>query len=502
MCGERRSQWPRSSAPNGNNRITGTSAADTIEGLGGNDTLLGEGGHDRLDGGSGRDTLRGGDGNDTLIGNSGNDALYGGSGNDLLFMLFGSGSSYGADTIDGGSGTDQINFLSAPTPVFVDLSAGTARGGGDMGSGSARLINIEDVFGGDGGDRITGSSLSNVLSGSFGNDVIKGLGGNDTLDGGVGSDRLVGGAGDDFLLAGDHADLDDGAGDTLEGGDGNDWLAAHADSNLATVGPDRYVDYLNGGLGNDTYDVDNPGDVLIDAGGIDTVRVIHDWKLGSGFENLFYVGDQEGWRGIGNGLDNVIQGEDVFHMDFVHIEGRGGNDSLAGRTESFLLGGDGNDTLRGADGTEIFGEAGRDLLISDLSLHIRADMPEDVFMDGGLGNDTLVGADGVQDLFVFRRMGSENADHIVGFDGTRDGLWFENRVFTAIGDGGLLGEDDERFFAGAGARSGREADDRLIYDTSSGNLFYDADGSGGGAAVIVATLEGAPLLEAQDIFVI
>jgi Ca2+-binding RTX toxin-like protein len=486
---------------NGNNRITGTSAADEIDGLGGNDTLLGEGGHDRLDGGSGRDTLRGGDGNDTLIGNTGNDALYGGSGNDLFLMLFGSVSNYGADTVDGGSGTDQINFISASTPVFVDLSAGTARGGGDMGAGSATVINIEDVFGGDGGDRITGSSFANFLSGSFGNDVIKGLGGNDRLDGGAGRDRLVGGAGNDILVAGDRADFifSDGGGDTLEGGDGNDRLAAHTDSNLATVGPDPYSDYLNGGLGNDTYDVDNPGDVLIDAGGIDTVRVIHDWKLGSGFENLFYVGDEEGWRGIGNGLDNVIQGEDVFRMDFVHIEGRGGNDSLAGRTESALWGGDGNDTLRGADGTEMFGEAGRDLLISDLSLHIRADIPEDVRLDGGLGNDTLVGAAGVRDEFVFRRMGSDNADRIVGFE-TRDALWFTQRVFTEIGEAGVFSDDDERFFAGAGARSGREADDRLIYDTSSGNLYYDADGSGGGASIIVATLEGAPLPEAGDTF--
>ncbi len=478
----------------GDNHITGTSAADQMDGFGGNDTLLGEGGHDRLDGGSGRDTLRGGDGNDTLIGNTGNDALYGGSGNDLFDMSFGSGTSYGADTIDGGSGIDTVDFHAALSAVFIDIGAGTARGGGEAGAGSARLISVENAIGGAFADNISGNSLANTLAGGAGNDRIVGRSGNDSLDGGLGRDTLNGGSGHDFLLGG----VNDGAGDKLIGGDGNDTLNGWVEGFRSDS--DQHVDTLDGGLGNDTYYVDHTGDVLTDAGGRDTVVTTVHWTLGPGFENLLYGGSEEEWRGIGNGLDNVIRGEELHNMDFLNIEGRGGNDSLAGGTESSIFGGDGNDTLRGANGAELFGEAGRDLLISDPSLHFFTEIPEDVFLDGGLGNDTLVGADGVQDLFVFRRMGSDNADRIVDFE-ARDGLWFQQRFFTEIGDFGLFSEDDERFFAGAGARSGREADDRLIYDTSSGNLFYDADGCGGGAAVIVATLEGAPLLEAQDIFI-
>src|SRR5207253_8955881 len=58
---------------------------------------------------------------------------------------------------------------------------------------------------------------------------------------------------------------------------------------------------------------------------------------------------------------------------------------------------------------------------------------------------------------------------------------------------------DARVFAGAGAVSGHDADDRVIYNTSTGQLFYDADGSGGSAAQLMATLQGATALSATDI---
>jgi Ca2+-binding RTX toxin-like protein len=399
-------------------------------------------------------------------------------------MSFGSGSSYGSDRIDGGSGIDSLDFRAARSAVLVDLGSGSARGGGDMGAGSATLIGIENAIGGDFADRITGNSAANALAGGAGNDRVLGRGGNDSLDGGQGSDTLEGGSGNDFLLGG----IKDSGGDTLVGGDGNDTLVGWVDGTFWEGDFDDFDDHLNGGLGNDTYYVDRSTDVLTDAGGIDTVLVVHDWTLGPGFENLFFRGDA-GWRGTGNGLDNIIEGDDG-----VIIEGRGGNDSLTGSNSANVLGGDGNDTIRGADDARLIGEAGNDRLIS-FDTHIEED---DVTMDGGLGNDTLVGSEAFDD-FVFRHMGAGNADRIVGFDTMDDGLKFDLRGFTALGPAGFFAEDDERFLAAPGAQSGREADDRLIYDTCTGKLYYDADGSGDGAARIVATFEGAPLLQAQDI---
>jgi Ca2+-binding RTX toxin-like protein len=61
---------------------------------------------------------------------------------------------------------------------------------------------------------------------------------------------------------------------------------------------------------------------------------------------------------------------------------------------------------------------------------------------------------------------------------------------------------DERFVAAPGARAGLEADDRVMYDTSTGKLYYDADGSGSGGQAIIAVLQGTPALTATDIVVI
>ena len=50
---------------------------------------------------------------------------------------------------------------------------------------------IENAVGGDGNDKITGTSTSNNLSGGLGNDRLQGMGGSDTLDGGAGLDVAV-----------------------------------------------------------------------------------------------------------------------------------------------------------------------------------------------------------------------------------------------------------------------------------------------------------------------
>ena len=47
-----------------------------------------------------------------------------------------------------------------------------------------------------------------------------------------------------------------------------------------------------------------------------------------------------------------------------------------------------------------------------------------------------------------------------------------------------------------------DADDRIIYDQTTGLLYYDADGNGAGAAVLFAGVAGLPALTAADFTVI
>ena len=61
--------------------------------------------------------------------------MFGMGGNDVFDMSTGGTSSYGNDVIDGGAGTDSIEFGSnARSAVNVNLTAGTASGGGDAGT--------------------------------------------------------------------------------------------------------------------------------------------------------------------------------------------------------------------------------------------------------------------------------------------------------------------------------------------------------------------------------
>jgi Ca2+-binding RTX toxin-like protein len=159
------------------------------------------------------------------------------------------------------------------------------------------------------------------------------------------------------------------------------------------------------------------------------------------------------------------------------LDGTSGGDTLTG--------GEGNDTLRGF--------AGRDALSGGQG---------DDWLEGGTGIDTVTGGAG-EDSFVYRETPTNsNFDRIADFVSGTDTLRFDDAAYTTIGALGDFASDDDRFFAGAGARSGVDAEDRIVYDTSTGNLWYDADGSGGGGQLLIATVQGAPALAAGDIAII
>ena len=52
------------------------------------------------------------------------------------------------------------------------------------------------------------------------------------------------------------------------------------------------------------------------------------------------------------------------------------------------------------------------------------------------------------------------------------------------------------------AGTAQDGSDRVIYNTSSGELWYDADGSGSGGAQLIATVQAGSAIAATDIVVI
>jgi VCBS repeat-containing protein len=250
--------------------------------------------------------------------------------------------------------------------------------------------------------------------------------------------------GDDYLFGESAAyynfNIQNGSPDSLIGGLGND-----------TLDGGWYADTMEGGAGNDTYIVQDPADLTVESpsGGSDLVRSsAANYTLMANVENLILTGTGN-INGTGNGENNLV------------------------------IGNTGNNILKG--------EAGADLVSGGLG----ADT-----IDGGLGTDTLTGGAGA-DIFVFSTVLAGNVDQITDFDATTDKIRLVKSVFGTLGADGVLA---------AGAFSldplVLTADTRIIYNSTSGALLYDSDGSGGTGAVQFASVTvGLVGVDATDFIV-
>lgn len=153
-----------------------------------------------------------------------------------------------------------------------------------------------------------------------------------------------------------------------------------------------------------------------------------------------------------------------------------GDDVLTGsRARDVMVAGAGDDHLTGNGGNDrMSGGAGQDHL------------------SGGLGADVLTGGADA-DHFVFAAA-SEGGDRLTDFQHGLDHIDLSASAFglTALQDGVNFVTDPAA--AGTGAS--------LIYDAATGALSYDADGSGAGAAVVLATLTNHALLTASDFLLV
>ncbi|MDQ6434969.1 calcium-binding protein [Mesorhizobium sp. LHD-90] len=440
----------------------------------GDDTVYGSSGNDSLLGFAGDDLIRGAAGNDTLDGGLGEDIMIGGLGNDVYVV------DHIRDLVVEytGEGSDRVR---ASISYELGLNLETLQ-----------LIGVDNING-------TGNLLDNNLFGNEGNNILLGGEGNDDLMGGGGVDRLEGGSGNDVL-------------DAL-GGFGT----------------------LVGGIGEDTYHVNDANDFVLEAAGegSDTVWVHASYTLASGTHvELLRAAGSAAINLTGNALFQIIHGNEGNNV--LHDGGVGAADQLAG--------GLGNDTYRVFNAGDIIlegssegavdvvmaavdysltagahierlatngttGVSGIDLTGNDFAQEVVGNSGVNILngkggndvMKGLAGNDKLTGGAGA-DAFVFNTAlhGTMNVDTITDFSVVDDTIQLQKSIFQSL----ILGPLHLSRFRANTTGQAQDTNDFIIYDKDDGRLYYDADATGVGARVHFATLTGAPSITNADFVVI
>ncbi|RST55874.1 beta strand repeat-containing protein [Variovorax sp. MHTC-1] len=383
---------------------------------------------------------------------------------------------------DGAGGT-------ATATATIDIRAvSTGNGADEIDLSAAGTYQASYIDGRGGADELTGGAAGDVFIGGSGNgaDTLIGSSGNDLLIGGDGSDSLSGGAGNDVLRggAGSNDSMDGGAGseDLLDFSDGtaavNFTLVQSAVSTSIANGTgglgnnDRYqniegvigtahADTLTGSASNDILRGGGGNDTLDGAGGAADLLDFSDGTAGLTF-TLTQGGSATSFDASAAGL-----GSDTY-KNFEGVIGTAFADTITGSASA--------DQLRGGGGNDaIDGLGGDDRIV------------------GGTGADTLTGgAD--NDTFVFDS--APNAvDFISDFDASGsaasgDLIELSLGVFTALStaSGSTLSATEFASLDGGGAGDTVGSGVHVIYDSATGNLYYDADGLSAANRTLVATL--------------
>ncbi len=425
--------------------------------------------------------------------------------------------------------TFQLGYSALGSPGSDGIGYGVA---------AARYLVVRTTTGDNSNETLIGDELLDRMTGGGGDDMLNGGGGPDTMRGGAGNDTYQvdnggdvvdevspGSDGSDTVIAfisytlGTDVEALQLSGTAAINGTGNALANSLIGNAAANVLNGSFLGDLMRGLGgNDVYVVDDAGDVVDEiapgSGGYDSVLSSVDHELGPNLEALTLTGTGK-IDGKGNGLGNTLFGNGAINKlsggggdDLLRggggkdtIDGGGGSDTAdysdmakavqlkldGSKMVSVKIGGKSEDQLKNVE--NVTGGLGKDKLVGDGKANT---------LDGLLGKDTLSGGAG-KDKFLFDTgLGSDNADSITDFKHKQDKLALDDAIFSAIG----VKLDKAEFYAKAGARKAHDASDRIVYDSSTGKLYYDDDGKGGHAPLLVATLTSKPLLTIDDFSIV
>lgn len=177
-----------------------------------------------------------------------------------------------------------------------------------------------------------------------------------------------------------------------------------------------------------------------------------------------------------------------------------------------LFGSEGADILTGTSGSDtIIGYFGNDLLISLAGDDSLSGYSGNDTLQGGDGSDWLAGHDGRdllkggkgKDGFAFNmKPGRKDSDRIVDFSVKDDTVFLDNLHMSKLGsrDGSRAVKLKKAFFV-KGAKA-KDKNDYVIYNDKKGMLYYDADGSGKGKQLEIASISKNLKMTSADFLIL
>ncbi|MBX3570490.1 MAG: hypothetical protein KF914_20690 [Rhizobiaceae bacterium] len=231
-----------------------------------------------------------------------------------------------------------------------------------------------------------------------------------------------------------------------------------------------------------------------------------DQFVGTRYGDRFTMGAGGDWvvGGAGNDVINGGAGAD-------RMEGGIGNDTYYVSNSRDLvveLAGEGTDTVRSSIGYTLTANVEK-LVLTGTALRGTGNGLDntltgnagDNLLDGKGGADVLSGHFGNDGFAFTTALGAGNIDRITDFSNTAgndDRFLLSSAIFTALAKGPL----SALAFTANADGAAKDADDRIVYETDTGKLFYDANGSAPGGLVQFAVLDDKPVLTAGDFFIV
>ncbi len=424
-----------------------------------------------------------------IIGNFGDNVIT--DGGSLI------GTTRFQDQLSGLDGDDTYNVTAQNTTTNEDVGNGRDVVNVNLDGGTQNFFGLISqaeieylVATGANNISLQGNGFAQVIIGNAAANTIDGAGGADTLVGGVGSDS--------YLITAFNS------------------TTANIVELAGDAGVDRVVTSVSFDLANDNVDYENVAGATVSVGGIIGIeQIVAADGLGTDAINL--TGNGAAQILVGNYGNNILDGDN----DTVDVNG----DLIGTAAGDTLTGLFGDDTYRVYSQADVVREnvgEGNDVVFTSGDYQLRAgtsietlsaadqDSTDGLTLTGnafgqtiigtagddtiwgGAGNDTLTGRGG-SDTFGFGEVGAANADRISDFD-PGDFIGLSSSAFNFAG-GPTAGFDSTEFVNGTAAT---QAYGQVLYNQTTGELFYDDDGTGANAAVLFATINPGTALGFND----